>query len=106
MRIQQEYRIPVNTINTVFIILAAITISLAIPIVGILLISALLVIPTIAALQFKKSFFPTILIAQVISIISVFLGIVISFYLSLATGGVIVLINVFIFIVVQIFTSK
>jgi zinc transport system permease protein len=46
------------------------TISLAIPIVGILLISALIVVPVVTALQFKKSFRETIIIAERISIIS------------------------------------
>ena len=89
--------INVNLINTFFIILSAITISLAIPIVGILLISALLIIPILSAMQFKKTFLPTLLIAQVISVISVVLGIVISFYFDLAPGGTIVLINLLIF---------
>ncbi len=98
--------IPVNTINTIFIILAAVTISLAIPVVGILLISALLVIPTIAALQFKKSFFPTILIAQAISTFSVISGIILSFYFNLAPGGTIVLMSILIFIVSQVIIEK
>ncbi len=94
--------IPVDAINTLFIVLAAITISLAIPIVGILLISALLVIPTVTALQFKKSFFPTILIAQGISTFSVTAGIILSFYLNLAPGGAIVLVSLAVFIAVQV----
>lgn len=98
-------KIPVNLVNTVFIILSAICISLAIPIVGILLISSLLVIPVITALQFKKSFLPTIFIAQLISIFAVFAGIVISFYFNLATGGVIVLVCLLIFAIVQILTQ-
>jgi zinc transport system permease protein len=96
-------RINVNLINTIFIILSAITISLAIPIVGILLISALLIIPVLTALQFKKSFIPTILIAQVLSIFCVVSGVVVSFYFDLAPGGTIVLINLIIFLVVSLF---
>jgi zinc transport system permease protein len=93
----------VNLINTIFIILSAITISLAIPIVGILLISALLIIPVLAALQFKKSFIPTILIAQAISVFCVISGVVVSFYFDLAPGGTIVLINLIIFLIISIF---
>ncbi|VVA43983.1 Metal ABC transporter permease [Candidatus Roizmanbacteria bacterium] len=86
-----------NFINTLLIVLAALTVSLAIPIVGILLVSALIVLPVVTALQFKKSFKQTILIAEVISIVSVFLGIFVSYYLNLATGGTIVLIALGIF---------
>jgi zinc transport system permease protein len=96
-------RINVDLINTIFIILSAITISLAIPIVGVLLISALLIIPVLTALQFKKTFIPTILIAQAISILSVVLGVTTSFYFDLAPGGTIVLINLIIFLVVSLF---
>lgn len=95
--------INVNLINTIFIILSAMAISITIPIVGILLISALLIIPVLAALQFKKTFIPTIIIAQIISIFSVIAGIVISFYFNLASGGTIVLINLIVFLIVSIF---
>jgi zinc transport system permease protein len=95
--------INVNLINTIFIILSAITISLAIPIVGVLLISALLVIPVLTALQFRKTFIPTILIAQAISIFSVILGVAISFYFDMAPGGTIVLINLIVFLITSLF---
>ena len=97
--------INVNLINTIFAILAAATISLSIPIVGVLLISALLVIPVLAALQFKKNFLPTILIAQLISIFAVVSGVIISFYFNLATGGTIVLITVVVFLLTNLLTS-
>jgi len=98
--------IKTQRINTIFIILSAVTISLAIPIVGILLISALLVIPVIAALELKRPFIQTILIAQTISVFSVIVGITISFYFNLAPGGTIVLVSLLIFMVFQILTSK
>jgi zinc transport system permease protein len=97
--------INIKLINTIFIILSAITISLAIPTVGILLISALIVIPVITALQFRKSFIPSILIAQALSISSVVGGVIISFYFNLAPGGTIVLLSLLMFIIVEILTS-
>lgn len=88
-------------VNTVFIILAALTISLAIPIVGVLLIAALLVIPVVSALQLRKSFWPTVFIAQAMAVFSVVSGVIISFYLNLPSGGTIVLVTLLIFLVVQ-----
>ena len=96
--------IPTKLINTILIILAAITVSLSIPIVGVLLIAALIVVPVVSALQLKKSFIKTILYAEVISLFSVISGIFASFYLNLSTGGTIVLIMLAIFIL--IFTAK
>lgn len=90
--------IPVNIINTVLMFLAALTVSLSIPIVGVLLIAALIVIPVVTALQFKASFTRTILYAELISLFSVLSGIVLSFYLNLSTGGTIVLIMLGIFV--------
>lgn len=90
--------IPVKLLNTLLITLSAITVSLCIPIVGVLLIAALIVIPVITALQLKKDFKGTILYAELISIISVVSGIILSFYLNIATGGTIVLITIAIFL--------
>jgi zinc transport system permease protein len=73
---------------------------LAIPIVGVLLIAALIVIPVVAALQLRQSFARTIIFAEIISIFSVISGIFVSFYLDLSTGGTIVLIMLAIFVCV------
>jgi len=83
--------IPTRLVNTALILLAALTVSLSIPIVGVLLIAALMVIPVITALQFKKSFKKTIIYAEAVSVFSVIAGIYVSFYLNLSTGGTIVL---------------
>lgn len=90
---------PTRFLNLTLILLTALTVSVAIPIVGVLLIAALMVIPVIAALQWRRGFTGTIVIAEVISVLSVLTGIIASFYLNLATGGTIVLIMLFAFIV-------
>ncbi len=89
--------IPTRQINTLLIVLAALTVSLSIPIVGVLLISALIVIPVVTALQFRKSFTKTILIAELVSLFSVISGILVSFYFDLSTGGTIVLVSLLVF---------
>lgn len=98
--------INVKFINTVLIILSAIIISFSIPIIGVLLISALIVLPIITALQFKKGFVKTIIIAEIISIFSVILGIVTSFYFNLSAGGTIVLIMILIFLLTFLWKKK
>jgi len=89
--------IPTKFINILLILLAALVVSLSIPIVGVLLISALIVIPVVTALQCKQNFATTILIAEIISLFSVISGIITSFYLNLSTGGTIVLIMLVVF---------
>ena len=98
--------IPTKFINTLLIMLAAFTVALAIPIVGVLLISALIVIPVVTALQLHKSFKQTIFIAEGISIFSVISGIFTSYYLNLASGGTIVLIALLIFIIVFLMKKR
>ncbi|MFZ2979335.1 MAG: metal ABC transporter permease, partial [Candidatus Magasanikiibacteriota bacterium] len=63
--------VPVRFINTTLIFLTALTVSLAMPIVGVLLIAALIVVPVVTALQLRKSFIQTIIYAEIISIFSV-----------------------------------
>ena len=89
--------IPVKFLNILFVFLSAIVIAIAIPIVGILLISALLVLPAVTALQLKKSFKETLLWAEFFSLSSVVAGIIASFYLDVSPGGAIVLIMIAIF---------
>jgi zinc transport system permease protein len=98
--------IPTRMINTLLIILAALTVSLSIPIVGVLLISALMVIPVVTALQFRRSFVKTIIIAELVSLFSVVAGIFSSFYLNLSSGGTIVLIALGVFDVSLGFRKK
>jgi zinc transport system permease protein len=91
--------IPVSFFNSAFILLAAITIAISIPVVGILLISALLVLPVITALQLRRNFLTTLFFAELISIGSILSGIIASFYLDVSSGGLIVLIMLFLFAV-------
>ncbi len=98
--------IPTSLINTILIILTATTIAISMRIVGILLISALIVIPVVTALQLKKSFLQTIIYAEIISLFSVITGIFASYYLNLAAGGSIVLIALSVFILTLLTRKK
>lgn len=89
----------VTWINTLFIVLASITIIASIRLVGVLLISSLIVIPNITALLLGKGFKKTIFISCAISVFSVVFGIVASYYVNLVPSGTIVLTMVSMFIV-------
>ncbi|MBE0429412.1 MAG: metal ABC transporter permease [Thermoleophilia bacterium] len=90
--------LPVGRIGLILVVLAAVTVSLSIRTVGVLLIGALMVIPGITAMQLKKSFRTTMIYAVFFSLLSVILGLFISFYLGLASGGSIVLIAMALFL--------
>jgi zinc transport system permease protein len=89
----------VTWINTLFIVLASITIIASIRLVGVLLISSLIVIPNITALLLGKGFKKTIFISCAISVFSVVFGIVASYYVNLVPSGTIVLAMVSMFLV-------
>jgi zinc transport system permease protein len=86
--------INVSRLNYLFIVLASITVIASIRLVGVLLISSLIVIPNITAIMFGKGFKKTTLISISIAILSVLIGIVISYIMNLAPGGTIVLVSV------------
>lgn len=84
----------INTkeLNYLLAFLVAVMIGVSIKIVGALLIGALTVIPVVAAMQFGRNFFWTMVIAVSVSVLSVFGGLFLSFYASLPTGATIVVI--------------
>jgi zinc transport system permease protein len=92
----------VTWINTLFIILASITIIASIRLVGVLLISSLIVIPNITALMLGKGFKKTIFISCAMSVFSVVFGIVISYYSNWVPSGTIVLTMISMFLITVI----
>lgn len=83
--------------NNVLIILAAITVSVSIRIIGVLLIGALMVVPVVSAMQYGFSFLKTLYLAMVFSLVSVIMGLFLSYYLNLASGGTIVVLALALF---------
>lgn len=90
--------VSVALINRIFVVLAAITVSLSMRIVGILLIGALMVIPVIGAMQYEKGFRTTLFLSVGISVFSMLSGLYLSYYLGYSSGGTIVLIAIAIFL--------
>lgn len=82
--------IPVEKINFAFSILVALTVALSIKIIGILLVTALLILPGVAAMQLRLSFRGTMLFAIAASVISVAAGVTISAVVNVATSAVII----------------
>jgi zinc transport system permease protein len=85
--------IPVEAITIAFNILVALTVALSIKIIGILLVTALLILPGVAAMQLRLSFRGTILFAVLASSVSVIAGVVISAAVDVATSAVIIFVS-------------
>ena len=82
--------------------LAVITVVTSIRLVGVLLISALIVLPNITSILFGKGFNKTAIISIGIAIVSVVCGIIFSYFANIAPAGAIVLTSVAIFLCVII----
>jgi zinc transport system permease protein len=84
--------LPVGALNVVIATLTAVTVAIAMRIVGILLIAALMVLHVIAAMRIAWSVRSTIALAEAIGIGSAVVGLVLSYEFDLAPGGAIVLV--------------
>lgn len=98
--------IRVKFLNFLLVSVVAIIIALSIRVVGSLLIGALMVIPTVSALQYRVGFRKTILISLFFALFSVVFGMTASFYLALPSGATIVLTIISIFIISLVLNKK
>jgi zinc transport system permease protein len=82
----------ISKLNYLFAVLASVAVIVSMRLVGILLVSSLIVIPTITALQLGKGFKKTALISVGISIFSVVVGIAISYAGNIPPAATIVIV--------------
>lgn len=97
--------IKVNFLNTMLIMLTAITIVTSMRVVGLMLASSLIILPAVSALQFHTSFKKTLLISSLIAVITVCTGLVVSYLFDFAASGTIVLINAVVFLMLLTFNK-
>ncbi|WP_310833274.1 metal ABC transporter permease [Paenibacillus pedocola] len=75
-----------------FAVLTGMTVAAAMPVVGVLLVSALIVLPASIALRIASGFTTAILIAVSTGLLGVFSGLTASYYINTPPGGTIALI--------------
>ncbi len=86
-----------NVINAVLVLLTALSVVLAMKLVGIMLISSLLILPAASALQLARSFRGCVALAALQGCCSVVAGIFVSFVTNLPTSATVVMINMALF---------
>jgi zinc transport system permease protein len=89
--------VPVAALNLILTLLTALTTVVAMRMVGVLLVSAMIVIPTLTGFALGRSFRQAMAIAIAMALVSVASGLVAAYYLRLAAGGAIVLTALVIF---------
>lgn len=95
--------VPVEKIRFIFMILLALVIAVALKVVGILLITALLIIPAATARLFSKSPGQMVLMSVLIAIIAVFAGLFSSLSWDFPAGPAIVVASSLLFFVSRLF---
>ncbi len=98
--------IKVGRLDILLTVLTAVTIVLGMKVVGILLVSALVVIPAAAGLQLAANFKQAIILSSLIAFISVLLGLILAFYLDFPASGTIVILSFLLFGLIFIFKRR
>ena len=87
-----------NFYNMVFASLCSIVVVLGMRLMGSLLISSLIIFPTLSSMQYFKKFKSVVISSVFIAVISFTIGLVVSYNYSTPTGATIVIINLIVFI--------
>ncbi|GAA2227041.1 metal ABC transporter permease [Streptomyces amakusaensis] len=90
--------LPVRFLNLLIAVTAAVTVSVAMRVVGLLLVSALMVVPVAAAQQISRSFRATFALAVGIGVAVTLAGTTTSYYQDVPPGATIVLLAIAVFI--------
>ena len=87
--------ISVERLHAILIIFTSLAIVLACKVVGIFLISALIIVPPVTALLLAKTFKQVLSWACIQGLMSVWIGIYLSFLFNIPSGATIILVNLF-----------
>ena len=94
--------VPVKTINFIFTLLTALTVSIASRTVGTLIVSSMLVIPIACGMQVGRSYKAVMIIGVITALITTVIGLTLSYYIGLKPGGTIVLLEVGCFLILTL----
>ncbi|MER5523300.1 metal ABC transporter permease [Streptomyces sp. NPDC007157] len=97
--------LPVRALNLLTAVTAAVTVTVAMRVVGLLLVSALMVVPVAAAQQLSRSFAATFAIAVAIGVTVTIGGTITSYYQYVPPGATIVLLTIAAFIVLSLLAA-
>lgn len=89
--------LPVRLMSIAFNVVTGVTIAIIMPIVGALLVSAILILPAAISMRFSKSFNSVIIIGIFVAILGMFGGLITSYYLGTPPGATITLIYIALF---------
>lgn len=92
--------LPIAFLDTLLMVITAITVIVAMRVVGVLLVSSLIVLPTVTARLVSTSFKKMLLWSVTVALLSVVVGLIAAFYLDIAAGGAIVIVASLFFVLI------
>ncbi|WP_328948497.1 metal ABC transporter permease [Streptomyces sp. NBC_00184] len=97
--------LPVRVLNLLIAVTAAVTVTVAMRVVGLLLVSALMVVPVAAAQQITRSFKVTFVLSVVTGVAVTLAGTITSYYQDVPPGATIVLLAIGVFIALTLLAA-
>jgi ABC-type Mn2+/Zn2+ transport system permease subunit len=101
-RMARIYGIPVGWIEIGLLSLIALAVIASVQIVGVILVTAFLVVPGAIALLFARSFGALIAISCAVGILAAITGLILSYYLDIPSGATIALLSGVSFLILKI----
>ncbi len=101
-RFAKSIGVKTDLYNMIFASLCSIVVVLGMRLMGSLLISSLIIFPTLSSMQLFKKFKSVIISSIIISIISFIVGLYISFIYATPTGATIVIANLIVFLLFKL----
>lgn len=97
--------INIEIYNIIFSCLCSVIIVIGMRIMGSLLISSLIIFPTLTSMQIFKKFKGVVISSAIISVVAFTIGLITSYILEAPTGATIVIINLIIFVLFKIIST-
>lgn len=101
----QVRKVNVRLIEIITHILIALSVVVLIKITGIILVLALLAVPSATSIIISKRFVPRVIISAVIGVIYCFIGISLSYEVGLPTGATIIIVSSVIYFIVSLISK-
>ena len=88
--------------TNIIAVLTALIIVIGMRMMGVMLISSIIIFPALTSMRIFKSFKKVIISSGIVSVVSFFMGIYLSYVYNISTGATIVLVNLVLFILFSI----
>ena len=88
--------------DIIFAVICSTVVVLGMRLLGSLLISSLIIFPTLSAMSLAKTFKGATILSVIISVLAFIIGLIISFFIATPTGATVVLVNLAIFLITKL----